>query len=105
MNIEYPKFIVYEDEIILGHVEFHCELLPNDCDITKVCGGGLFKIDSINKLVLLYGTSMQFGTCSPESIQSAIINGLFVINYEDFIFIYSYGNMKYRYDSNGKLIN
>ena len=66
----YPKFMIYDTEIILGKVEFHQDLLPDKFDMSKVYGGGMFTIDNENKKITLYGKSEKFGRFCPERANS-----------------------------------
>ena len=55
------KFIIYDDELLLGRVKFHRNLLPDDFDHRLVYGGGMFELDHENKTVNLFGRSHDFG--------------------------------------------
>lgn len=55
------KFIIYDNTIILGRVNLHKQLLPENYNQNLVQGGGLFILNKENKTVTLYGTSHDFG--------------------------------------------
>jgi hypothetical protein len=65
----FQKFIIYDDEIIIGRVGLHKELLPKDSDPEKIFGGGLFTIDREKKNVHLYGKSEDFGHFDKEKAE------------------------------------
>jgi hypothetical protein len=66
----YPKFMIYDNVIIVGKVEFHQDLLPKDFDMSKVYGGGMFDILNENKKIILYGKSEKFGRFCQERANS-----------------------------------
>lgn len=100
--MEFPKFIIYDNEIIYGTVEYHKQLLPKNPDVSKISGGGQFKTDKNNKIITFYGSSYQYGGCKPENIQSAIKNS---ITRKGFIYHFDADYDIYKYDSDGNLIN
>lgn len=54
------KFIIDSNgELILGNVDFHFELLPKGH--VGCYGGGLWRIDEENKILLLSGKSIDYG--------------------------------------------
>lgn len=53
------KFIIDSNgELILGNVDFHFELLPKGH--VGCYGGGLWRIDEENKILLLSGKSIDY---------------------------------------------
>jgi len=66
----FPKFIIYKDELIIGRVEFHHELVPdNIIDDSKIKGGGFFMINREEKTVMFYGVSTAFGPFCRETLR------------------------------------
>jgi len=63
------KFIIYGNEILLGRVSYHKELLPDKPNYRLIFGGGLFKIDHEEKTITLYGESMDFGKYCQEKLK------------------------------------
>lgn len=57
----YNKFIIYNNQIILGRVRFHKDLLPDDYDYALTKGGGQFEIDFDNKILKVFDKSFDFG--------------------------------------------
>lgn len=55
------KFVIYEGKIILGRVDYHKDLLPPNYDVTKIDGGGVFTYCRENKVIVLSGSSHDFG--------------------------------------------
>lgn len=55
------KFIIFDDELIFGQVEFHLQLLPKNIKLTdnRLHGGGMFNINK--DVVTLFGTSIDLG--------------------------------------------
>lgn len=65
----YNKFIIEDNNLILGRVEYHKELVTDE---TLVCGGGWFTIK--NDIIRLYGDSFDFGQPTLEDIKNCIEN-------------------------------
>lgn len=55
------KFIIFDDELIFGQVEFHLQLLPKNVKVTdnRLHGGGMFHISK--DVITLFGASVDFG--------------------------------------------
>ena len=68
MENNLPKFIIEDNQLILGKVPFH-KILGTNLD--KIIGGGWFKFDKENKQLILYGDSHDFGRASKEVIFKA----------------------------------
>lgn len=67
------KWIVVDGKFILSPgVEYHKQLVPRN--YTKVSGGGSFFIDDENNRVILYGTSMDFGSPTNDDVIYALSN-------------------------------
>ena len=69
--MKYPKFIIYDNKIILGKVQRHKDMLPDNADMSLLSGGGFFSIDRKNKIVILGGKSFDFGKFDIEKAQEA----------------------------------
>ena len=57
----FPKFIVYDNQILLDKVRYHKNLLPKDFSYKLIGGGGLFRINLDKKTITFYDESMDFG--------------------------------------------
>jgi hypothetical protein len=69
----HKKFIIYDGDVRLGHVDFHKELGP---DKSLIKGGGWWHYDKENDVIYLYSSSMDFGRVTRENLIDAIHNGL-----------------------------
>lgn len=67
--MEYPKFIIENDNLILGKVQFHKHLTtkPNE-----VKGGGWYEFDHERKTFTFYGESFDFGSARLDDIKKCI---------------------------------
>lgn len=65
----YPKFIINNNRLLIGHVDQHREL-ANDHTTTR--GGGWWHIDEPTKTIWLYARSQLFGY-SPKHLLAQII--------------------------------
>ena len=65
MEEKYPKFIVEDDFIIIGKVDYHNKLVTNK---EKVKGGGWFKWSKDKSTLIFYGDSHEFGKFNPKDI-------------------------------------
>lgn len=68
----HPKFIVVGDNIYMGKVTFHKELL-NEGD--KPVGGGWFYYKQEDNSFTFYGDSHDFGRANIEDIRKAVLLG------------------------------
>jgi hypothetical protein len=66
------KFIIENNELKVGNVEMHFELAKNESD---VCGGGYWHVDLENKILWMYGASIDFGRCKKEHFTNVRSNG------------------------------
>lgn len=62
------KFIINDNRIIVGQVEFHSDLMK---DHEKTIGGGYWFFDHLSNTMYFYGASTQFGALTREQIQNA----------------------------------
>lgn len=62
------KFIINDNRIILGEVDFHADLLK---DHDKTIGGGYWFFDHLSDTMYLYGASSQFGALTKQQIENA----------------------------------
>lgn len=60
------KFVISEGKLILGHVKYHMDLVK---DVSKPVGGGYW--DEREDRVLLYGSSTDYGSATPEQVRDA----------------------------------
>lgn len=63
------KFVLVENEIILGRVTFHKELH------TSPLGGGMWYFHKEQNKIILYGDSNDFGPVSKQQVYNANIQG------------------------------
>lgn len=82
------KFIISEDRFIMGNVTLHMDLIPhkrtqdrmsgfqinsNPRDHSfRVLGGGRWDTDKENKILYLWGASVDYGYAEPAQIKRAI---------------------------------
>jgi hypothetical protein len=64
-----PKFVVENDYMILGHVQYHKELAV---DKEHSLGGGLFRFDEENNSYTFFGESKSYGKAKIEDIMICI---------------------------------
>lgn len=69
----HKKFIIYDNHIRLGHVDFHKELGP---DKSLIKGGGWWHWDKEKDIMYLYSSSADFGYVNRETLIDAIENGM-----------------------------
>lgn len=68
------KFIIENGSLIIGRCIFHKEL---SIDRSKVTGGGWYKIDNENKIIILLYSSHDFGQAKLEEIKECVDTGKF----------------------------
>lgn len=69
------KYIIIDNEIIMGNVEFHIELVGKN-RTSKPVGGGRFSWDRERSVVYLYGESFDFGRVTKKQFDDAFPNSL-----------------------------
>jgi hypothetical protein len=79
----YNKFIVNNNQLILGSVECHFELSQNHLT-TK--GGGWFHLDINNRIIYLYSKSIEFGYSRKDDLIKIIQEG----NYPNYLIGYQF---------------
>jgi hypothetical protein len=62
------KFLIYDNEILLGRVEYHKHLLPDNFDMSLIYGGGRFILNYEDRTISLYGESFDFGKFDRELV-------------------------------------
>ena len=72
MNDVFPKFIVEGNNLIIGKVTYHKDLVT---DKTQVKGGGFWNWNKDKKEFILSGDSYDFGRATAEDIKSCIDAG------------------------------
>jgi hypothetical protein len=65
-----PKFLIYDNEILIGRVGFHRELLPLNFKMELIYGGGSWELNHDEKTVKLHGFSQEFGGFCIERAKS-----------------------------------
>lgn len=83
----HKKFIVYNGNIVIGHVDFHAEL---GRDKSLIKGGGWWNHDKENDIMYLYSKSMDFGQVKREELVNAIQNGLMRPSFQKTKFFHSF---------------
>jgi hypothetical protein len=71
--MEVRKFIIYDNQIRMGLVELHVDLLPKGFDRSLVKGGGRweYKPDTFGNKVFFFGHSFDFGPCTKDDFFAA----------------------------------
>lgn len=67
--MKHPKFIIENDNLILGKVEYHRHLATNTKDVK---GGGWYEFDHERKMFIFHGESFDFGAAKIEDIKRCI---------------------------------
>ena len=62
------KFVINDNRLILGQVDFHKELCK---DNTKTVGGGYWHLDSERGILYLYGISVDYGPVTKAQLEAA----------------------------------
>jgi len=62
------KFIINDNRIIIGQVEFHYQLAT---DHSKTIGGGLWFYDHLSDTMYLYGASTDYGPVTFDQVRNA----------------------------------
>lgn len=67
--MEYPKFIIENNNLILGKVQFHKHLANDPKDVK---GDGWYEFDYERKTFTFYGESYDFGSAKLVDIKKCI---------------------------------
>lgn len=72
------KFIVIDNQVIMGNHEYHNEMIPRSMREAKIkpIGGGRWHWDTDNDIVYLYGASLDFGYVTVEQFKTAFDNSM-----------------------------
>lgn len=70
MHDVFPKFIVEGDNLIIGRVTYHKDLVT---DKDKVKGGGWWKLEGTT--MTFWGDSFDFGRAKVDDIKACIVAG------------------------------
>jgi len=62
------KYVVTDEYIILGHVEYHNELVK---DKNKIIGGGRWELVKDTNTLYFYGKSDEFGSVTLEQFKNS----------------------------------
>lgn len=65
------KWVINDDWLILGDVEFHEDLLSGDRKQRNTAGGGRWHVDRERKVIFFYGKSIDFGQATKEEFEHA----------------------------------
>lgn len=64
------KFVISRNQLIIGNVQFHMDLVSRDMRNTVV-GGGYWHRDIEKNMMYFYGTSTDFGSVTFEQFDAA----------------------------------
>jgi hypothetical protein len=67
------KWIIQDDEFRMGNVEMHCDLASKNLGTVK--GGGFWIINKVEKIVYLFGRSIDYGKCTLAEVGSVFESG------------------------------
>jgi len=70
------KFIVNNNELIMGDVEFHEGLIGSSRKREDTIGGGRWHWDEENNAVYFWGVSTDFGGVTKEQFEEAVKNSM-----------------------------
>ena len=75
----YPKFIIFEGNLIISKVKYHKDILGNtfnlETDKHKVKGGGWFTFNNTTNTFTFSKDSQDFGRASLEDVKKAVDEG------------------------------
>lgn len=76
MALPANKYIIHKNEIHLGNVEFHYELVKSGMEHEKIIGGGrwIYNQELYGEVLFFYGDSFDFGSVTKEQFYSAYEN-------------------------------
>jgi len=63
------KWIINDEDLILGDVEFHEELVCKGRDRNKTIGGGRWHFDRKANIIYFWGKSIDFGQVTEEQFE------------------------------------
>ena len=63
------KFTIYDNEVLIGVVNYHKDLLPKGYDPDKVAGGGMWDSLPEKKEITFFGQSFDFGPFDREALK------------------------------------
>jgi hypothetical protein len=98
----FPKFLIEDGDLIIRKVTYHKDILTSS-DVSKVKGGGWFRVDSETMTMIFWGDSHDFGRASFEDIKSCIDSGRV---FTDSLRVNNVSKKwKFKYDNHGEIIN
>lgn len=65
------KWVINDDDLILGDVEFHEDLLTGDRKQRKTAGGGRWYVDRELDVIFFWGKSIDFGQATKKEFDYA----------------------------------
>ena len=98
-----------DDEVIMGNVEFHYELIGNNYTTKDVIGGGRFTYEPklYGEFLFFYGKSDDFGKVNKEQFKDVWKNSLCAISHENKTIIFSekeyFSDMEIGIDNGNKI--
>ncbi len=76
------KYIIHNNELIIGNVEHHIELVP-DNNKKLTIGGGRWDFNNETKNFVFYDSSFEFGSVTKEQFKNALKNYKFTERMKD----------------------
>ncbi len=73
------KWIINDGKIICGYVKYHKDLISSNMRYNKTSGGGSWSFDrqKDGNTCYFYGMSEEFGQCTKEEFESALVRSKF----------------------------
>ena len=65
------KFIINNDDLILGDVEFHEDLICKGRERKETVGGGRWHFDRVKNVIFFWGASTDFGQVTQKQFDYA----------------------------------
>jgi len=65
------KFIINDEDLILGDVEFHEELICEGRERNKTVGGGRWHFDRSKNIIYFWGMSSDFGQATKKQFEES----------------------------------
>ena len=65
------KFIINDEDLILGNVEFHEDLICSGSEKKKTVGGGRWHFDRIKNIIYFWGKSVDFGQVTRKQFEDS----------------------------------
>lgn len=96
------KFIIQDNQLRLGNVEFHRDLRNPTGSIPT--GGGFYYIRGNENKVIFYGSSVDFGNVTEKDLITVRESGNFPLHLENFDWFFSRESMLFEILKDGNLL-